>query len=82
MYQRINYSRVIIGRARASQVVLVVKNPPASTGDVRDVGWPLGREDPLEQVAGTHSNTLSWVIPGGLQSTVHGVAESNMTETT
>ena len=26
----------------ASQVVLVVKNPPASAGDARDVGWIPG----------------------------------------
>ena len=33
----------------------------------------LGREDPLEEVMGTHSNILAWEIPGteepgGLQS--------------
>ena len=41
---------------RASQVVLVVKNPPANAGDVRDVGSIPGsgrspgggREDPLQ----------------------------------
>ena len=41
---------------RASQVALVVKNPPASAGDVRDVGWIPGsgrspgggHEDPLQ----------------------------------
>ena len=32
-----------------SQVVLVVKNPPASTRDVRDTGQSLGQEDPLEE---------------------------------
>ena len=26
----------------ASQVVLMVKDPPASAGDARDVGWILG----------------------------------------
>ena len=26
----------------ASQVVLVVKNPPASVGDRRDIGWIPG----------------------------------------
>ena len=34
---------------RASQVALVVKNPPANTGDIRDVHRSLGREDPLEE---------------------------------
>ena len=28
---------------RASQVELVVKNPPANAGDIRDVGLTLGR---------------------------------------
>ena len=59
----------------ASQVVLVVKNPSASAGDVRDMGLIPGREDPLEDKA-THSSTLVWRIswteePGGLQSMGH-----------
>ena len=33
---------------KASQVALVVKNPPASAGDVRDVGLVPAKEDPLE----------------------------------
>ena len=32
--------------ARASQVALVVKNPPANTGDGRDAVRSLGWEDP------------------------------------
>ena len=28
----------------ASQVALVVKNPPANAGDISDVGWILGSE--------------------------------------
>ena len=58
----------------ASQVALVVKNPPArqKTQDMR-VGF-LDREDPLEQEMATHSSILAWRIPwteepGGLQST-------------
>ena len=51
----------------------MVKNLPASTGDVRDVGSIPGREDPLEQEMATHSSILAWRIPrteepGGLQS--------------
>ena len=51
----------------ASQVVPVVKNPPANTEDIRDVGLILGWEDPLD------SSILAWRIlwteePGGLQS--------------
>ena len=56
-----------------SQVVLVMKNPPANAGDVRDIssipGW--GRS-PGGGMA-THSSILAWRIPwteepGGLQS--------------
>ena len=57
----------------ASQVVLEVKNPPANTGDIRDMGSipGLGRF-PREDVA-THSSILTWKIPwteepGRLQS--------------
>ena len=32
----------------ASQVALVVKNPPAKAGEARDVDWSLGPEDPPE----------------------------------
>ena len=58
----------------ASQVVLVVKNPPANAGDQRVVGSipELGRY-PLEEGMSTHSSILAWRIPwteepGGLQS--------------
>ena len=56
----------------ASQVVLVVTNPPASTEtQVQFLGW----EDPLEEGMATHSNNLAWRIPwteepGRLQFTV------------
>ena len=58
---------------RVAQVALVVKNLPASAGDVRDVGSIPGQEDPLEKGMATHSSTLAWRIPwtkepGGLQS--------------
>ena len=67
----------------ASQVALVVKNPPANAGDTRDAGSPLGREDPLEEGTATHSSILAWRIPwteqpGGLQSWGH--KESDTTE--
>ena len=41
----------------------VVKNPPASAGDIRDVGSipQLGRS--LEEGTATHSSILSWIIP-------------------
>ena len=38
---------------RASQVVLVVKNPPADAGDVRDAG-SISESDSLEEEMGTH----------------------------
>ena len=54
---------------RASWVVPVVKNPPASAGDVRS----LGGEGPLEEGMATYSGILAWRIPwteenGRLQS--------------
>ena len=45
------------------QVVLVVKNPPANTGDVRDAGSILAQEAPLEKGMATHSSLLAWRIP-------------------
>ena len=50
-------------------MALVVKNPPANAGDLRDMGW----EDPLEEGTAIHSSILAWRIPwteepGGLQS--------------
>lgn len=41
---------------RASQVALVVENPPASAGDTREAGWIPGREDPLEEGLATCSS--------------------------
>ena len=51
----------------------MVKNPPASTGDVGDVHSSLGQEDPLEKEMAAHSSILAWEIPwteepGWLQS--------------
>ena len=53
----------------------MVKNPPASAGDARDVGLiPIpGWENPLEEAMATHSTILAWKIPwteepGGSQS--------------
>ena len=43
----------------ASQVALVVKNPPANAGDLRDTG----RGDPWEEGMVTHSSILAWRIP-------------------
>ena len=58
----------------ASQVALVVKNPSANVGDIRETGLIPGGEDPLEEGMATHSSILAWRIPwteepGGLQFT-------------
>ena len=44
--------------------MLVVNNPPASTGDPRGAGLisGLGRS-PLEEGMATHSSILAWRIP-------------------
>ena len=52
----------IVAFSRASQVVLVVKNPPANSGDIGDVVPSLGQEDPLEKEMATHSSILPWII--------------------
>ena len=48
---------------RASQVVPVVKNLPASAGDLRDGVRSPGQEDPLEEEMATHFRILAWEIP-------------------
>ena len=52
---------------------LVVKNPPANAGDIRDPGSSLDWGDPLEEGMATHSSIPVWRIPwsaepGRLQS--------------
>ena len=46
---------------RASQVVLVVKNLPASAGELRDAASIP--EDPLEEGMASRSSVLAWRIP-------------------
>ena len=60
-------------------VMLVVKNPPANEGDIRNKGLTLGQEDPPEEGMATHSSILAWRIqwteePEG--ATVHGITKS------
>ena len=62
---------------------LVVKNPPANAGDIRDTGSISGSKDPLEEDMATYSSILFWKIPwteepGGPQ----GPKESDMTQVT
>ena len=47
----------------ASHVALMVKNPPANAGDIRDAGSVLGWEDPLEEGIAAHSSILAWRTP-------------------
>ena len=47
----------------ASQVVLVVKNPPAIAGDVRDMGSFPALERSPEKGMAIHSSILAWRIP-------------------
>ena len=66
-----------------SQVVLVVKNLRANTGDVRNTGLIPGSGRSPGGGNGNLSSILAWEIPwtvelGGL----HGVAESDTTEHT
>ena len=60
------YLYLFIPYLRASQVALVMKNPPANVGDIRDVGSILGssrsmgRDDPLEEGMASHSSIIAW----------------------
>ena len=61
------------------QVVLVVKNPLASAGDLETWVQSLSWEDPLEDGMATHSSSLAWRIPvdrGVWWTIVHRVAKS------
>ena len=54
-------------------MALVVKNPSANAGDIRDAGSIPGSEDPLEEGSAAHSIILAWrnpwtEEPDGLQS--------------
>ena len=46
-----------------SRVALVVKNPPANAGDVRDVGSIPGSGRSSGGAHGNHSSILAWRIP-------------------
>ena len=58
----------------------MVKNLPATWKTwIRSLGW----EGPLEKAMATHSSIIAWKIPvvrRAWQATLHGVAESDMTE--
>ena len=44
-------------------MVLVVKNPSANAGDIRDLGSIPGSEDPLKEGLATNSSILAWRSP-------------------
>ena len=55
--------QLLLPASRASQVALVAENPPANSGDIRDVIRSLGQEEPLEEGMATPSSILAWRIP-------------------
>ena len=62
-----------------SQEVLVVKNPSANAGDVRNSGSILGGEDLLKESMDTHFSILAWRIPmdrGTWWAMVHRLTKS------
>ena len=73
---------------RASQVMLVVKNPPANAGDIGDIGdagsiLVSGRS--LKKETTTHSRILAWRLPwtGGQEGcSPQGCKELDTTEAT
>ena len=66
-------------------MTVVIKNLPANAGDIRDVGSIPGLGRSSEEGNG---NSLQYsclenpIERGAWQATVHGVAESDMTEVT
>ena len=66
---------------RASHVALVVKNPPANTGDIRDTGSIPGSG---RSPGGGNGNPLQYSClensGGAWQATVHRAVESDTTE--
>ena len=67
---------------RAFQVVLVVKNPPANGGDVRETDSIPGLGDPLEEEIKTHSSIHAWRIPWTEEAGPQCRRKSDMTEAT
>ena len=74
LYKELKYPEY--SRIRASQVALVMRNPPANAGDKRDVSSiPGSRRSP----GGGHGNPLQYsclenlMDRGGWHATVHGV---------
>ena len=72
-------SSLLKAKNGASQAALVVKNPPASAGDIRGVGSTPGSGGSPE---GGHDSTLQYSFlekpmdRGAWQAAVHGVTKS------
>ena len=72
-----------IQNARASQMMLVVKNLPTSAGDARDAGLipGLGRSPGVVNGNWLQCSCLENTMDGGAWwATVHAPTDSNMTE--
>ena len=54
-------NRVTYAYMKASQVALVIQNPPADAGDIRDAGSIHGWE---RSPGGGHGNPLQLFLPG------------------
>ena len=54
---------LVSGWANTSQMALVVKNPPANAGDIRDAGSVLGWGRCPGGGMATHSSILAWEVP-------------------
>ena len=70
--ERLNCTAWFYYFSKASQVVLVVKIPPANVGDKEMLVQSLSRESPMEEGMATHSSIPAWKIswteePGRLQ---------------
>ena len=58
-------------------MALVVKNPPANAGNLREAGLILSGEDSLEEGMATHSSILAWRSHrGAWRATVPRVTKS------
>ena len=80
-----NHSYLVIKVTRTSQVALVIKNPPANAGNIRDLGLISGSGKFPGRGMATHSSILAWKIlwtgePGRLQSV--GCKEAHTIEAT
>ena len=53
----------VVSKEISSQVVLVVKNPPAIAETQETWVQSLDQEDPLEKEMATHSSVPAWKIP-------------------